>query len=91
MAIAYAVLLHVMPTVTGSIRMDGIIGVLLGLYICSYPAANFLNMILYGGRNAPKFSSLWSALLWLAFNMLVMAAGWFDIFIGITTLAGSVQ
>jgi hypothetical protein len=90
-AIAYAVLVHAMPTMTGSIRTDGLIGVLLGLYICSHPAANFLNMVLYGGRNAPKFSSLWSALLWLAVNMLVMAAGWFAIFIGVTMLAGSVQ
>lgn len=91
MAIVYAVLVHAMPTVTGSVRMDGLIGVLLGLYICSHPAANFLDMVLYGGRNAPKFSSLRSALLWLAVNMLAMAAGWFAIFIGVTTLAGSVR
>ncbi len=88
-AVAYAVISHHATSLTGSIRMDGVIGVLLGLYICSHPAANFLDMILFGGCSAPKFSSMRSALLWLAINLLVMAAGWFDIFIGATKLAGS--
>ncbi len=89
LAVAYAVISHYVTTLTGSIRWDGVIGVLLGLYICSHPAANFLDMILYSGRSTPKFSSLWSALLWLGLNVLVMAAGWFDIFIGATKLASS--
>jgi hypothetical protein len=88
-ATAYAVLLHYTPTLTGSTRMDGFIGILLGLYICSHPAANFLDMILFGGRSAPRFLSVGSTLLWLVLNMLVMAAGWFDIFIGATKIAGS--
>jgi hypothetical protein len=30
-----------------------------------------------------------SALFWLALNTIVMAAGWFDIFIGATKVAAS--
>ncbi len=89
LAVAYAVISHHVTTLTGSVRWDGVIGVLLGLYICSHPAANFLDLILYSGRSAPKFSSLRSALLWLGLNTLVMATGWFDIFIGATKLAAS--
>ncbi len=86
-ATAYAFVFHAAPTLTGSIRTDGVIGVLLGLYICSHPAANFLDMILFGGRAAPQFSSGRSVFLWISVNVLVMAAGWFDIFIGATKLA----
>ncbi len=86
-AMAYAFGFHYKPTLTGSIRLDGVIGVLLGLYICSHPAANFLDIILFGGRVAPQFSSGLSFLLWFAVNALVMAAGWLDIFIGATKLA----
>jgi hypothetical protein len=88
-AVAYAAIFHYTLTLTGSVRMDGIIGVLLGLYICSHPAANFLDLILFSGRSAPRFSSMRSALFWLALNTIVMAAGWFDIFIGATKVAAS--
>ncbi|MGE5174555.1 MAG: hypothetical protein ACM3MD_12085, partial [Betaproteobacteria bacterium] len=88
-ALVYPVLLHYTFSLTGSVRWDGVIGVLLGLYICSHPVANFLDLILYSGRSAPKFSSIQSALLWLGVNTLVMATGWFDIFIGATKLAAS--
>jgi hypothetical protein len=88
-AVAYAAIFRYTLTLTGSVRTDGVIGVLIGLYICSHPAANFLDMILFAGRSAPRFSSLRSALFWFGLNMLVMAAGWFDIFIGVTKLAGS--
>ena len=88
-AVAYAAIFHYALNLTGSVRMDGVIGIMLGLYICSHPAANFLDLFLFSGRSAPKFESIWSALLWFAFNALVMAAGWFDIFIGATKLAAS--
>jgi hypothetical protein len=88
-AVAYAVTFHYTMTLTGSVRMDGVIGVMLGLYICSHPAANFLDLFLFSGRSAPKFASLRSAFLWFAFNVLVMAAGWFDIFIGAMKFAAS--
>jgi hypothetical protein len=88
-AFAYAAIFHYTLTLTGSVRLDGVIGVILGLYICSHPTANFLDLFLFSGRSAPKFASWWSALLWFAFNVLVMAAGWSDIFIGATKLAAS--
>lgn len=88
-AVSYAVIFHYALTLTGSVRIDGVIGVMLGLYICSHPAANFLDLFLFSGRSAPKFVSRWSAFLWVAFNVLVMTAGWFDIFIGATKLAAS--
>ncbi len=89
LAVTYAVISHHVTTLTGSVRCDGVIGVLLGLYICSHPVANFLDLILYSGRSAPKFSSMRSALLWICVNTLVIVCGWFDIFIGATMLAAS--
>lgn len=88
-AVAYAAIFHYTLTLTGSVRMDGVVGVMLGLYVSSHPTANFLDLLLFSGRSAPKFASLWSALLWFAFNALVMAAGWFDIFVGAVKLAAT--
>jgi hypothetical protein len=85
LASAYGGWLYYQRTLTGTSRGDGIIGVLLGLYICSRPAANFLDLLFFA-RGAHQVSSLPSTIVWLALNLLVLLIGWIVIFIGATRL-----
>jgi len=86
--IAYSSWLYYQRTLTGTNKVDGIIGVLLGLFICSHPVANLLDMFFFGRGARRQFSSRWSAVLWLALNMIVFLLGWVVIFVGTTRLVG---
>ena len=85
LAVLYGGWIYSQQTITGVPRRDGIIGVLLGLFICSFPAANMLNL-LFASRHAQSSSSEWSSLGWLGVNLLVLFAGWVVITIGATRL-----
>lgn len=84
LAIVYSSLLYYLRTLTGKNGLDGIIGVLLGLYICSYPTANVLDIVLFGRSSGYQVSSRRSNILWLALNVFVLLSGWIVIFIGAT-------
>ena len=88
LGIAYSSLFYYQRTLTGANNVDGIIGVLFGLYICSHPAANVVDMLFFGRGARRPFSSRRSAVLWLALNMLVLLIGWIVIFVGTTRFIG---
>ena len=83
-AIAYCGWLYYQRTLTGSPKLDGSLGVLLGLFICAHPAANLLDMVLFTGNAGLDGSSWRSTLAWLALNLLVLFSGWNVILIGTT-------
>ena len=68
----------------GSRLVDGTIGVLLGLYICSHPAANGIDLIFLERGAFHRVASRWSGVGWLALNGLVMFVGWLVIVAGAT-------
>ena len=82
LALLYMGWMYLQHTITGLPRLDGVIGVLLGLFICSRPAANFLDLLFT--RN--QTSSQRSLLGWLTLNGVVMFVGWLVITIGATRL-----
>lgn len=84
LAIAVGTLFHYWTRLTGINELDGLIGVWLGLYICSRPAANFLEIIVFHGDIRMWDSLRQSAVSWLALNMLVLLAGFILIMIGTT-------
>ena len=88
LGIGYSSLLYYQRTLTDMNNVDGIIGVLLGLYICSHPAANVVDMLFFRRSARGQFSSRQSTILWLALNMLVLLIGWIVIFVGTTRLVG---
>jgi len=88
LGIAYSSLLYTQRTLTGTDNMDGIIGVLLGLYICSHPAANVVDVLCFRRGSRSQFSSKRSIVFWLAINIMVLLIGWIVIFTGTTRLIG---
>jgi hypothetical protein len=69
-------------SITGSVRLDGIVGIVTGLFMCSHPAANLLNLLLFHqGAAYLKLSGRGCALFW-ALNAAVLLAGWWVIFSG---------
>jgi hypothetical protein len=85
-ALVFGVLFVLRQPLTLSNKMDGLLAVVLGLYICSHPAANFLDMLLYRRSSLYQPGSPRSEMLWLAFNLLVLFIGWLVIFMGTTRL-----
>jgi hypothetical protein len=70
--------------ITGSSRLDGSIGILLGLYICSHPAANMLDILLFMTPDTREsLISIRFNWLWLFLNLLTAFAAWGVIFTGI--------
>ena len=91
LGIAYGSLLYSRRTLTGMYNWDGIIGVVLGLYICSHPAANLIDMLFYRRGIYYQFSSKRSVFWWLTLNVLVLLVSGVVIFIGTTRLIGSAK
>ena len=81
-AIIYSAVLRFLQTLTGVPLLDGSIGLALGLYICSRPAANAINMLFFE-RDALRRISEWSVLRWLALNLLTLLAGWMVVFVAL--------
>jgi hypothetical protein len=88
LGVAYSGLFYSERALTGINHLDGIIGVVFGLYICSHPAANLVDMLFYRRGIRHPFSSKRSIVLWLLLNMLVLLIGGMVIFIGTTRFIG---
>jgi len=91
LGIAYSTFLYFQPTLTGRHQFDGIIGVVLGLYISSHPAANLVDMLFYRRGIRYQFSSKRSIVLWLSLNALALLISGIVIFIGTTRLIGRAE
>ena len=76
------------PFATQEYRVDGIVGVLSGLYMCSYPAANGIDLIFAERGNIKRIFSRKSGFVWLSLNAIVMLVGWFVIVIGASRFTG---
>jgi hypothetical protein len=87
-AAGYLAWQYYLPFATGEYRVDGVVGVLTGLYICSYPAANGIDMIFADRGNIRRIFSRKSGFIWLTLNALVMMVGWFIIVIGASRFTG---
>jgi hypothetical protein len=68
---------------TDNSRLDGSIGMLLGLFICSHPASNVLDMLLFMSADVREsITASFAGRCWLLLNLLAMVAGWVTIFSG---------
>jgi hypothetical protein len=82
LASVYGGLVYYFHSLTGTPLLDGGLGVVIGLYIASHPAANAVDMI-FAERGAFRHMATDpSGYGWLGLNLLVMLAGWTVIVIG---------
>ena len=91
LGIAYSSFLYFEPTLTGRQELDGIVGVVLGLYISSHPAAHLVDMLFYRRAIQYPISSKRSFVLWLSLNVLVLFISGIVIFVGTTRLIGRTE
>jgi hypothetical protein len=75
------------PFWTGIDRLDGSIGLLLGLYLCSRPAANGIDLFFAERGSWRRTLTFRSGLEWLALNAVVMIAGWLVLVTGAARLS----
>jgi hypothetical protein len=87
LAALYDVLLIVQTRLTGVRRLDGSIGVVLGLFICSRGAGNLLDLVLFGRRFHPLQTSKRADAFWVGLNVVVLVAGCLVIVLGTTQFA----
>lgn len=83
LGLAYSELLILRVPLTGTHQMDGIIGVLLSLYISSNPAANVLDMLFYARGAQLQGLSRRAYTGWWVLNGLTLLTGWWGIFIAL--------
>ncbi len=91
LGVAYSGFLCFQATLTGRHDLDGIIGVILGLFISSHPAAHLVEMLFYRRAIRYRFSSRRSFFLWLSLNVLVLFVSSIVIFVGTTRLIGRAE
>jgi hypothetical protein len=83
LALAYSAVLFVFGPLTEEAPIDGAIGVVLGLYVCSHPAANVLDLLFADGGIVRRGSEE-RGIAWYVLNLLVLLAGWFVVWAGLT-------
>ena len=82
LAVLYLGYLAYQGTITGANKWDGALGVMLGLYICSHPVGNLLDLILFRRLVWPPHASAWSIAGWVGLNLLIVGVGYMVIFTG---------
>ncbi len=84
LALVYAAWLYFGHTLTGTVKLDGIIGVVLGLYICSHPSANLVDVLIFGRVLGRQGMSKRTYFWWWVLNFVVFVVGFLVIVSGTT-------
>jgi hypothetical protein len=79
-AVGYLAWVSYLPT--GVTLFDGSVGVVLGLYICSQPAANGIDLLYLQRGGLRRIVGGWGGLGWLMLNAFIMFMGWIVIVFG---------
>ena len=83
LGLVYSSLIYFHLPLTQIPQFDGLFGVLLGLFASAHPAANVLDIILFGRYvSSGKFSSQSKIYFWVL-NCAVLLVGWVDIVMGL--------
>jgi hypothetical protein len=82
LAFIYGYLENYQRAFTGSTQADGVIGVILGLFICSRPAANFLGALYRSSSDYGAAASVLPGWLWPLLNVLTLCAGMITVILG---------
>lgn len=77
-AVIYSGIIYTRPAFTTVGWVEGALGVMLGLFICSRPAAHLLDLLYRPHYAGPP--NLW---IWIALNLLTLFVGVLVVFIGV--------
>src|SRR4051812_19833185 len=90
--LVYTAVFALRPLLLGRPLLAGSLGVLLGLYICSHPAANGIDMLFLGRRgHYVDGAAQPNEVAWLVVNLLVLLVGLVVIIIGATRFSVSAR
>jgi hypothetical protein len=70
------------PMLTGATATEGMIGVVLGLFTCSVPAKNGVDLLFVERATLKRIAGGMSGAIWLLLNFCVMFAGWCVLVVG---------
>jgi len=87
LAMAYYLTIYFWRPFSTAHKLEGSIGILLGLFICSKPAANLLDLLFDLLVNRFQRISGPRLILWLVLNFVILFAGWLVITLGFTRFA----
>ena len=73
---AWVIVSILLGTITGRFQADGIIGVMLGLYVSSFPARHFVDLLIYWKTEGDRFATRRALGWWMVLNGTVLLAGW---------------
>ena len=82
LALGYGGILTYHQTLTGSGRLDGMIGVMLGLFICARPAANLMDLLYQSASNRRHGLAVYDLWIWLLLNVFTLIVGLIVVIIG---------
>ena len=81
-AAAYSFWFHQRQALTDNPTVDGTLSVLLGLYICSRPAGNAIDLVFFERSPFHRMVTEWSSIRWLVLNIVTLLMGWIVIYLG---------
>jgi hypothetical protein len=84
LAVAYYLTIYFWRPLSTAHKVEGSIGILLGLFICSKPAANLLDLLFDLLQNRFQRLSGLRLTLWLVVNFFILLVGWYVITLGAT-------
>ena len=90
-AAAYSFWFHQRQVLTGNPTVDGTFSVLLGLYICSRPAGNAIDLFFFEHSPFHRVIKEWSSMRWLVLNILTLLMGWMVIYLGTAHLTSQAE
>jgi hypothetical protein len=90
-AAAYSFWFHQRQVLTGNPTVDGAFSVLLGLYICSRPAGNAIDLVFFERSPFHRVIKEWSSMTWLVLNILTLLMGWMVIYLGTAHLTSQAE
>ena len=90
-AAAYSVWFHQRQVLTGNPTVDGTLSVVLGLYICSRPAGNAIDLFFFERSPFHRMIRDGSSIGWLMLNILTLLMGWIVIYLGTAHLTSRTE
>jgi hypothetical protein len=88
---AYSFWFHQRQVLTGNPTIDGTFSVLLGLYICSRPAGNAIDLFFFERSSFHRMIKEGSSIRWLVLNIATLLMGWIVIYLGTAHLTSQAE